>query len=196
MRRRINYPHSHRRTDANGCSAEAFVQVIVNPLPTFVFELSTMEVCLGEPVTFTNYFTGVAPWTVQYTYNGIPDSFTTSDNPEFFTEYFAETTLYETFSVTDGNGCTASLNQSATITVNPLPELSCPVSMEAYVDDLPVLLDAATPAGADYYFDPSTGIGSYEITYCYEDPLTGCADCCTFLFHVLAIPGDGQIISG
>jgi len=37
-------------TDANGCSAEAFVQVIVNPLPTFVFELSNRSCSVDSSV--------------------------------------------------------------------------------------------------------------------------------------------------
>ena len=193
-------------TDENGCDGSAEVEVTVWDLPTFVFEVDQTEICEGEPVVFTNHFTGTAPWTVEYSYNGIPDTFTTSDNPEYYTEYFTETTIYQLISVTDGNGCTAYLDQSATITVIPAPEVTCPGAQTAFVTDGQVLLNLATPEGgvysgtgvtfdgSGYYFDPSVGIGNYVITYCYQNPATGCQDCCTFNYSVVPVPGDQQVI--
>jgi len=195
-------------TDGNGCTSSLNQPgiITVNPLPTFVFEVNETEICAGEPVVFTNYFSGLAPWTVEYTYNGVSASFTTSENPELFTEYFSETTTYHTLSVTDGNGCTAELNQQVTIVVNDLPLLECPEDMEVFESDPPVLIQGGNPAGGvftgngvtqvgdEFYFDPATGIGIYEISYCYEDPITGCANCCIFNISVIGIPGEEQVI--
>jgi hypothetical protein len=87
-----------------------------------------------------------------------------------------------------------------TVEVYPLPQMDCPENMEACADGLPVLLDTALPAGGiysgtgvfeqdgNYFFDPATGIGTYEITYCYTDPDTGCENCCTFDFIVHPLP--------
>jgi hypothetical protein len=86
------------------------------------------------------------------------------------------------------------------VEVYPLPQMSCPEMMEACVDAPPVLLDMALPAGGiysgtgvyfedgNYYFDPTIGAGTYEINYCYADPVTGCEDCCTFDFVVNPLP--------
>jgi len=195
-------------TDGNGCSSEVNQPTIftVNPLPTFGYELSDTEVCFGEEVLITNHFTGIAPWTVEYTYNGIFSTFTTSENPEYFTYAFDETTIYEPLKVTDGNGCSATVNQISTIVVHPLPQLSCPPFMEAIVNEPPVLLNSVTPEGGmytgigvifngtDYFFDPSIGVGKWQITYCYSDPTNGCGNCCDFNFIVKPIPGDEQVI--
>ncbi|MBE0636935.1 MAG: hypothetical protein IH598_00270, partial [Bacteroidales bacterium] len=110
----------------NGCDegVSQFTTIEVHPLPTFTYELSAIEICSGDEVTFTNYFTGTAPWTVEFMYNGISNSFTTSDNPQIYVGTFTETTTYEPISVTDGNGCISSLNQVNTITVNPLPTIT------------------------------------------------------------------------
>jgi hypothetical protein len=193
-------------TDVNGCVGDASVEVIVFELPTSNFEVSETVICYGEPVTFTHYFTGAAPWTVAYLQNGIPSTFTTYENPEIRIKDLSNTTVFTTISVMDGNGCLSFLDQSVTITVNPLPEMICPPYMRAFVNDDPVLLNTSTPLGGvysgdgvifdgtDYYFDPSIGIGTYEITYCYTIAATGCQDCCTFSFIVLRVPGDEQII--
>ncbi|MBE0639915.1 MAG: T9SS type A sorting domain-containing protein, partial [Bacteroidales bacterium] len=193
-------------TDVNGCIGEGSVQIIVFDLPTSYFETSETVICFGEPVTLTTYFTGVPPWTITYIENDEFTSFTTFDNPDFRIEYFNKTTVIQTVSVTDGNGCTTALNQSVTIVVNPLPVLTCPPYMRAFVNDPVVLLNSVTPYGGsysgegvsydgtNYYFDPSIGIGTYQITYCYTIPTTGCESCCSFSFIVLRIPGDEQII--
>jgi hypothetical protein len=110
-------------TNTNGCTANSpsVMEVTVRPLPTYSFDMSATEVCSGETVDFINYFTGAAPWTVVYSYNGVQSSFTTSDNPDYYSEVFTETTENRIISVTDGNGCTAFMNLLTVITVNPLP---------------------------------------------------------------------------
>jgi len=195
-------------TDGNGCSSPVNqpVTITVNPLPTFTYEISDNEVCYSDEVVFTYYFTGTAPWTVEFLDNGVLNSFTTSENPQFYTQAMYQTMVYEPFQVTDGNGCSSAVNQVSTIVVNPLPQLSCPPFMEAIVNEPPVLLNSVTPEGGmyagigvtfngtDYFFDPSIGVGTYQITYCYYDPITACGNCCDFNFIVKPIQGDEQVI--
>jgi len=60
----------------------------------------------------------------EFVYNGIADSYTTLDNPQVYVGTFTETTTYEPFSVTDGNGCTTYYDDNiTTITVHSLPEV-------------------------------------------------------------------------
>ncbi len=115
-------------TNEFGCSASCEFTVVVNPLPTYSYELSATEICYGSEVTYTEYFTGTAPWTVEYYWNGELETFTTSENPSITTEVLYETSVYEPVSVTDGNGCTVSVDQPVTITVNPLPTYSYELS--------------------------------------------------------------------
>jgi len=142
-------------TDGNGCTStvnQQPVNITVHPLPTFTYELSDTEVCPGEEVTFTNYFTGTAPWTVEFMYNGVYDSFTTSDNPEYFTDVFTETTLYVPLSVTDANGCSSEVNQPNTIIVNPVPVAYEFTSYGPYCEEVPVdMIVAGSEVGVNYY---------------------------------------------
>jgi hypothetical protein len=140
-------------TDGNGCTSPVnqSVNVTVHPLPTFTYELSDTEVCFGEEVTFINHFTGTAPWTIEFMYNGVLSSFTTSDNPEYFTEVFDETTVYEPLIVTDATNCSSEINQPNTIIVNPRPvayELS---SVGPYCWDVPTTITVAgSEVGVSY----------------------------------------------
>ena len=79
--------------------------------------------------------------------------------------------------------CDAVNSASATITVFPLPEVTCPDDFAVCIDDAPVILnDLADPAGgvysgpyvgldgADYVFDPNdAGAGTHAITYTYTE---------------------------
>jgi large repetitive protein len=107
--------------------------------------------------------------------------------------------------VTDENGCVGSAE--VTVTVFPLPLLECPQDMELFVNDMPLLLEGAIPAGGyyvglgvffdgvDYYFDPSIGVGNFEVSYCYLDQVSGCENCCMFMIMVSPIQGSGHLIN-
>ncbi len=80
-----------------------------------------------------------------------------------------------------------------TVTVNPLPEMSCPENIFVTQSASAFLLDGALPAGGQYLynemsiteFDPASyGIGTYEITYRYEISSTGCFGSCLFFIYV------------
>jgi hypothetical protein len=82
--------------------------------------------------------------------------------------------------------------------VYPLPQLSCPEDIILCMNSESYLLNNASPENGDYsgtgvfyddgfyYFDPSVGVGSYLIIYCYTDPVTNCADCCELVIEVTA----------
>lgn len=79
------------------------------------------------------------------------------------------------------------------ITVNPLPEMSCPDDIYIAVDGLPVTLSGASPAGGYYSIDGNTvtsfdpqfyGTGNFLVTYNYEMTSPLCSNICTFTIYV------------
>jgi hypothetical protein len=97
---------------------------------------------------------------------------------------------------TDANGCADDCN--FTITVNPLPSVTCPANQEMCIDatvlDLTTL--GATPLGGTFSgsgvsgnsFDPgSAGSGIHTISYSFIDG-NGCANVCNFTITVFGIP--------
>ncbi len=84
------------------------------------------------------------------------------------------------------------------IHVKPLPQIDCPAAFEVCLGSPKILLDNAYPQGGEYsgtgvimdngfyYFDPSVGVGTYKITYCFTDPETNCTNCCEFVITVVA----------
>jgi len=82
------------------------------------------------------------------------------------------------------------------LTVDPLPEMTCPTNFDVCISSDPVTLTGGLPAGGTYsgtgvtgnVFDPSVGADTYTITYSYTDPGTGCSNECTFEITVNALP--------
>ncbi len=138
-----------------GCTASCDVVIVVNPLPTYTYEVSATEVCINSEITWTEYFTGVAPWTVEFLWNGVLETFTTSDNPSITSELMDEAGVfvYEPISITDGNGCTNVLNQPVTITVLPLTEIvEQPVNVEVlYGEDAEFSVVAENATGYQWF---------------------------------------------
>jgi gliding motility-associated-like protein len=117
--------------DANGCvsaSPSATVSVTVVPLPT-VAMTGGAEICLGESASFNLTMTGAAPWTVNYTLNGTPQTLTVPTTPFVWTLTPAlGNNVYQITGVTDANGCQALLPAggfpNGTILVRPRPTLA------------------------------------------------------------------------
>jgi hypothetical protein len=111
----------------NGCtSSTATLSINVNET-TVSISANPLSVCAGENTTLTFVAVGTAPWALNYQANGAPQ---TTAIPAFGTPNFgqqlltarpSQTTTYSLVSVTDGSGCTFSLNQSIVVTVQPLP---------------------------------------------------------------------------
>ncbi|MCA6363953.1 MAG: T9SS type A sorting domain-containing protein, partial [Bacteroidetes bacterium] len=96
-------------TNQFGCSDTALVTVVVNPLPVLAVTTSDPVICLGDTVTFS--VTGAA------TYSWMPGNLTGSSisvTPQ-------ATTTYSVVGVTAA-GCIDSA--TATVTVNPLPDVT------------------------------------------------------------------------
>jgi len=100
--------------------------------------------------------------------------------------------------IVSGTDCEATY--TFFIEVNSLPGVNCPVTKHACDGDPLVMLTGSTPPGGEYtgpdvtfdgtyyWFDPSTGSGTYAIEYCYTDPNTNCENCCGFDFVVWPLP--------
>lgn len=92
--------------------------------------------------------------------------------------------------VSPENGCTQSC--SFTITVLPLPEMSCGENLEICLNAVPLTLENAMPGGGDYsgtgveegVFVPAiAGVGTHTITYFYTGE-NGCSSTCQFQITV------------
>ncbi|MCC5939423.1 MAG: BspA family leucine-rich repeat surface protein [Lunatimonas sp.] len=95
---------------------------------TITAEISgTSDVCSGADANISAAITGgVSPYTLIYSPDGGTTNITVNNyqSGEAITLSPATTTTYTLVSVTDGNGCTADLVGSATITVETLPTAS------------------------------------------------------------------------
>lgn len=82
------------------------------------------------------------------------------------------------------------------LTINPLPEVTCPEDMMICADEAAFVLEGAAPEGGLYsgigveegIFDPAaTGAGSFEISYTYTNE-NGCINSCIFMISVNDLP--------
>lgn len=110
-------------SDGNGCSGSASgtVTLTVNPLPTANVS-GPGPVCEGTPASLEIFLTGTPPWEVEVTdgmqtlpFSGI------SVSPFTFEVVPLQTVTWSVTTVSDGNGCTNTGSQSATIEVFPSP---------------------------------------------------------------------------
>ncbi|HNQ68103.1 MAG TPA: N-acetylmuramoyl-L-alanine amidase [Bacteroidales bacterium] len=79
------------------------------------------------------------------------------------------------------------------ITVNSIPELTCPDDIYIAVDETSFNLNGANPIGGTYFideiqvteFDPAVyGIGNYTIVYEYTNSPDNCTNTCSFIIYV------------
>jgi hypothetical protein len=154
-------------TGGNGCTNSANASIYVKPLPTVTFA-PIPSACDGDgPILL-----GGSPSGGTYSGTGV-----TSGN--FYpTTGIGSYTI--TYSYTGVSGCTNTASQTAV--VNPKPSVSL-ASISASCDgDGPVAL-VGNPSGGSYSgvgvtggsFSPSTGVGSYTVTYIYTTP-QGCSN--------------------
>ena len=155
-------------TDANGCTATATTNVIVNPLPTPSVS-NNSPICTGFTLnlnaTNTRSETGNS-----YAWTG-PNAYTSANqNPSFIN---ATTSLSGVYSViiTDVNGCTATATTSVIIKPKPpIPVISVPNQTVVCFPNT-LTLTASGCAGAVTWSDNSTGstitlsvIGTYSLS--------------------------------
>ena len=169
-------------TDANGCEAEVVVTIEELPLPTVTLAAFD-DVCIDVPEF--ELFGGMPEGGIYYV-DGVETS--TFDPAAGAGTY---NVLYE---YTDQNGCTNTAE--ATITVNPLPEVSLADFADVCVDAEAFVLNGGLPVGGIYagtgvaegMFDPAiAGVGTFEITYTFTDE-HGCTNFAVYTITVNPLP--------
>jgi len=113
----------------NGCMGVVNSTFVANvsPASTAVWSQSNLNVCAGSSVNVPLSLTGVGPWTVNYTANGINESWTLgnsgSPSPSVFAPSVSptQTTTYSLVSVVSGNGCVSNVSGSMVVSVKSVP---------------------------------------------------------------------------
>ncbi len=176
--------------DGNGCTNNAQTTITVNPLPV-VTTGTYGPVCIDAADIVLN---GGMPSGGTWSGTGVTAG---SFDPSVGTQTV-------TYTYTDGNGCTNSAQ--TTITINPLPVVTCPDNSTICINVPAYTLTGATPAMGTYsgpgvsggMFNPATaGAGMHTVTYSYTNG-NGCTNTCTFTITVTPtstfyrdIDGDG-----
>ncbi len=175
------YEIEYRYTDANGCTNSDYFTITVNPLPEITVE--DFEVCASAPSFELNIAT---PTGGTYSGTGVSNN---TFNPSV--AGVGEHTI--TYTYTDANGCTNSVE--FTITVLPTPVVTVPDDMIVCIDANPVTLSGATPVGGIYsgngvvngvFYPAQAGAGNHIITYTYQS--VGCTVSGTFTISVKPLP--------
>ncbi|HEX4888355.1 MAG TPA: PKD domain-containing protein, partial [Luteibaculaceae bacterium] len=100
--------------------------VTVRPLPNAVVSLDASSICESQSARLKFTCSGVAPFTINYTENGVPRVFTATVVGESeLTVAPSVTTVYQLVSISSGGtpACSQTLNGSATLTVIPRPNV-------------------------------------------------------------------------
>ncbi len=116
--------------NASGCTSSVLpISVTIIPSPTATI-LGSTTICNGSSTNLTINFTGTGPWSFQYS-----DGTTTSPViPSFFNTITlppvspSVTTTYTITSISNAS-CTGVPGSSATVTVNPNPQVNLPVGV-------------------------------------------------------------------
>ncbi len=170
-------------TDANGCTNLTTTSVTVNTLPNVTATGAT--VCAGDSTSLNA--TGASSYLWQ------PGNLTGSSvlvTPSSTTTY--------TVTGTDVNGCSSTAQ--ATITVNPLPQVSLASQGSHCVTDGPFTITGASPSGGVFsgsgvngnQFSPAVaGVGVHTVTYSFIDN-NGCVNTATTNVVVNGCVGVGE----
>jgi hypothetical protein len=179
----IEYCYTDPQT---GCEACCEFTIVVHPLPD-VNCPGNMAGCVDDPAFA---LTGATPAGGSYSGTGVAGG--------FFSPAVAGAGVKTiTYTYTDPQtGCSNSC--TFTITVYPLPTVTCPGNITKCIDDPAFALAGATPAGGVYsdalaiqlaIFNPAArGVGVHTIYYDYTDPNTGCSNWCLFTITVHPLP--------
>jgi hypothetical protein len=138
-------------------SADNGTDFMVNQPPGASVEGST-TVCGGSTADLSVAFTGLAPWTLAYEANELPQTLVSSESTHVLTVSPGETTIYELVSVADRNGFTVALAGEAIVTVNTAPVLVTPEDLFGE--------NEAGKCGSEIVFEASaSGAPEPDITY-------------------------------
>ncbi|MCE7926488.1 MAG: hypothetical protein DYG98_25865 [Haliscomenobacteraceae bacterium CHB4] len=186
-------------TDGNGCTSTCssqFFNYLLKP-PANITVSPGATVCFG--VTLDLSIAAAASSTVAWTGEGI-----TNPNGNPSTMATPTTTGPHTYSVTVTTDYGCSNTGTANVTINPLPNVTCPGNSNTCLNTPSYALSGASPGGGTYsgpgvsggMFDPAAaGAGPHTITYTVTDG-NGCSNSCTFTItvQVCNIDFDGKII--
>lgn len=132
------------------CYSLTEFNLVVSTLPTASFTVSNTTICNGESVNLN--FTGTPGAIVQYTIdNGTAQSITLDSTGNFtLTETPLLDAIYKltTIKIVDGSGatiCSDSINQTNTVTVNPLPTATISGNTSVCSGETATLLFSGTP---------------------------------------------------
>ena len=108
--------------DDKGCSSSSSnnTSIIVNEIP-FVTISGNNELCQGEMTQlYFNFTSGFAPWTVNYSVNGVPTSVILSNINDSISVSPNSSSIYDFTSVADLS-CSNNINDQVSININPIP---------------------------------------------------------------------------
>jgi large repetitive protein len=185
--------------DAIGCILNT--TIVVNPAPNATLSASgSTTICFGETTSIQVIVNnGTGPYTVVIDTTGT-GAYRTILNYTSGTDIIigpGASNTYSLVSVTDNNGCIATVSGSESITVNPLPDATITPAGPFCAADAAVNLTAATPGGIwsgagitdanAGTFDPATaGAGSHTISY--QVTVLGCTSLSIIIIDVNPMP--------
>lgn len=170
-------------TAANGCSNSISTNITVNPLPNISFPALT-NLCLGAAPLALNQ---ASPTGGSYSGAGVI-------NGQFYADSAGIGTHTIQYTVTNAQGCTNVSTQNITVFANPV--LSIAPSPDYCLDQVPVVLQNASPGGGTYtgpgisgnvFYPQTAGVGTHTVSYSYTNP-SGCSSSATFTISVLPLP--------
>ncbi|MCW5907365.1 MAG: HYR domain-containing protein [Chitinophagales bacterium] len=172
-------------TDANGCTASDAISLTFGNAPTV--NLGPDVTQCGNTVTLNAGNAGATfVWSTTQTTQTIT------------------VTISGTYSVTVTNSSGCSAADTVNITINALPQVTFSLPADTFcTTDASFTLTGGLPAGGTYsgsgvsggVFSPSTGAGSYVITYSYTDA-NGCSNSATDNIFVKVCVGMSDIAEG
>lgn len=165
-----NHLVTYTFTDIHGCTNSSSQNVHVNPLPIVNFSGLPGQLCVNaQPIGLTGLPVGGT-----FNGNGI--------NGNNFNPVLAGVGVHNiSYIYTDSNGC-VNLD-SSTIIVNPKPIVSFSGLNSAYCINDSMITLTGSPLGGTFsgtgitanFFDPSVGVGNYNIKYTYTNSYS-CTD--------------------
>ncbi|MEQ1745708.1 MAG: ELWxxDGT repeat protein, partial [Saprospiraceae bacterium] len=188
----------YARRESPGCtpSACASVTVTVNALPSAPTSASSdaNNFCSNAGGTLSLSAVGGTGGTLTWYSGGCGSGGAIGTGSPLNIAKPTTTTTY--YARRESPNCTPSTCASVTVTVNPLPVMTCPPNSAVCIDAASFALTGATPPGGTYSgtgvsagnFNPATaGVGAHTITYSYTDG-NSCTNTCTFTITVNPLP--------
>ncbi len=177
------------------CESEDNRTLVVLPRPVIDLTTSATALCDGETFTFSASVNGGAePYTFDWTGPVTPGAETaTTASATASADATSGSTLTATLKVTDGNGCSETVE--TTVTVWALPTVDAGADAQFCDQPIPVNLSGFGPAGGTWTGDGITapdgtflpsdvGPGDHEAVYSYIDG-NGCTNSDTVLVEVI-----------